>query len=81
MPSSLAAVVKRINSLSNVENKTLIQRFVDFMKSADISQKYQKDNLFVSLSYARHLGTKRLSDVDKKQEITDFLDTRRKHCS
>ena len=78
MPSSLAAVVKRVNSLSNVENRTLIQRFVGFMKKADISQKYQWDNLFVSPPYARHLGTKKLSDVDKKQEITDFLDTRRK---
>jgi len=79
MPSSLAAVIKRIDvSLCNAENKRLIYRFVDFMKSADISEKYQKDNLFVILLYARYLGDTELSDVASKQDISNFLDTRRK---
>ena len=79
MPSSLAAVIKRIDvSLSNAKNKKLIHRFVDFMKSTDISERYQKDNLFVILLYARHLGDKELSNVDSKQDIINFLDTRRK---
>lgn len=79
MPSSLAAVIKRIDvSLSNAKNQRLIYRFVDFMKSNDISPKYQKDNLFVILLYARYLGNKNLFDIDCKQDIIEFLDTRRK---
>ena len=53
MPSSLAAVIKKIDvSLSNARNKRLIERFVDFMTGTDISARYQKDNLFVILLYA-----------------------------
>ena len=78
MPSSLSSVIKRIESLSSDENKKLIYSFVDFMKNTDISEKYQKDNLFVIILYARYLGTRNLFDVDKKQDITEFLDTRRK---
>jgi integrase/recombinase XerD len=78
MPSNLASVVKRIESLSYDNNKKLIHRFVDYMKSTDISEKYQKDNLFVIILYARYLGDRELSAVDKKQDIIEFLDTRRK---
>ena len=38
MPSSLVTVIKRSESLSNNKNKQSIQKFVDFMKSTDISQ-------------------------------------------
>lgn len=55
--------------------------FVDFMKSEDISHKYQKDNLFVILLYARYLGDKELSGVDRKQDIIEFLDTRSKDAT
>jgi integrase/recombinase XerD len=79
MPSNLAAVIKRIDvSLTNAKNRNLIYRFVDFMKSADITERYQKDNLFVILLYARHLGDKELSNVDCKDDIINFLDTRKK---
>jgi integrase/recombinase XerD len=78
MPSSLATVVKRIDSLSNDKNVELIHKFVDFMKSADISQKYQKDNLYVAIIFTEYLGDRELSGVDRKQDIIEFLDTRRK---
>lgn len=78
MPSNLAVVIKRIESLSNTENKKLIYRFVDFIKRNDLSQRYQKDNLFVILLYARYLDIRSLWDVDKKQDIIDFLDSKRK---
>lgn len=79
MPSNLASVIRRIeSSLSNDKNKELIRRFVTFMKSTDISVKYQKDNLFVILLYARYLGDRELAAVSKKEDIIEFLDTRRK---
>jgi integrase/recombinase XerD len=79
MPSNLAAVIKRIDvSLTNARNRNLIYRFVDFMKSADITERYQKDNLFVILLYGRHLGDKELSNVDCRDDIINFLDTRKK---
>ncbi|MGA9317295.1 MAG: hypothetical protein WBV84_04495 [Nitrososphaeraceae archaeon] len=79
MPSSLAVVIKRIDvSLFNDRNKRLIQRFVDFMTSTDISAKYQKDNPFVIFLYARYLGNKELSAVNRKEDIIEFLNTKRK---
>lgn len=72
-------MIKRIDvSLSNDRNKRLIQRFVDFMTGTDISAKYQKDNLFVILLYARYLGDTDLSSVNRKEDIIEFLDTKRK---
>jgi hypothetical protein len=72
-------VIRRIDVTStNNKNKKLIHRFVDLMKSTDISEKYQKDNLFVILLYARFLGDKELSIVNRKQDIIEFLDTKRK---
>ena len=78
MPSRLVSVIKMVESLPNDKNRRLIHSFVDFMKSMDISEKYQKDNLFVIILYAGYLGNKELSDVDRKQDIIEFLDTRRK---
>ena len=48
------------------------------MNTADFSEKYRKDNLYVGIIYAEYLGDKCLSDVASKQDIIDFLDTRRK---
>ena len=78
MPSTFASVVKRIETLSNDRNKELTPRFVDFMKTADLSEKYRKDNLYVAIIYAEYLEDRCLSDVDRKHDIIDFLDTRRK---
>ena len=78
LPSSLANVIKRIESLFNEENRQLIYAFVDFMKSIDISEKYQKDNLFVVILFATYIGSKQLSDVNRRQDIIEFLDTRKK---
>jgi integrase/recombinase XerD len=79
LPSSLATVVKSIDLLSSPDNKELIREFVDFMKNTDLTPKYQKDNLFVVVLYARYLGSKKLSAVNMKQDIIDFLDTKRKN--
>jgi len=78
MPSRLVSVIKRIESLPHDKNKRLIDSFADFMKNIDITEKYQKDNLFVIILYARSLGDRELSDVDRKQDIIEFLDTRTK---
>lgn len=39
------------------------------------------DNLFVIVLYARYLGSKNLSVVNTKQDIVDFLDTKRKNTN
>ena len=52
MPSSLATVIKRVDSKSNAKNRRLVYRFEEFMKDTAICEKYQKDNLFVILLYA-----------------------------
>ena len=81
MPSSFAAVIKRIDSLPNSRNRQLIHKFTDFMKNADISEKYQKDNLFVIILFAMYLGDRELSGMDKPRGVMEFLDTRRKDLS
>jgi integrase/recombinase XerD len=83
MPSSLATVIGWIDkSIPNEENRSLVHKFVEFMKGTDTSEKYQRVNLIVVIRFARFLGPDhRLSDVKKQEEIVVFLDTLRKDKS
>ena len=78
MPSTLASVVKRTDSLSNEKNRELIHKIGSLMKRTDTSENYRKDNLYVALIYAQYLGRRDLFEVNRKQDIIDFLDTRKR---
>lgn len=80
MPSNLSTVISWIDkSVPNEENRRLLHKFVDYMKGTDTSEKYQRVNLIVVILFAKSLGLdRRISELDKKEDIISFLDTLRK---
>ena len=80
MPSSLTTVIGWIEIVNTQRRKQkLFHKFVDFMKGTDTSEKYQRVNLIVVILFAKSLGPdKRLSEVNRKEDIISFLDTLKK---
>lgn len=64
-------------SLSNEENKEIIQRFFDLMKRIGTSERYQNNNLKAIINYSMFLGPSiSLNQVKNKAQITSFLDSK-----
>ena len=64
-------------SISNEENKEVIQRFFDFMKRIGTSERYQNNNLKAIINYSKFLGPSiSLNQVKNKVQITSFLDSK-----
>lgn len=81
LPSSLQTVIGWIDkSIPNNEDPRLLHRFVNFMHGTDTSEKYQRVHLIIALLFVKfHSPSKRVSDIDKQQDIIGFLDTLKKH--
>lgn len=63
--------------LLNQENKELVSRFHQFMKKNGTSERYQNNNLKTILAYSEFLGASTpLSQVNNKEQIIAFLDTK-----
>jgi hypothetical protein len=62
-------------SISNEENKEMIQRFFNFMIRIGTSERYQNNNLKAIINYSKFLGPPiSLNQVKNKVQITSFLD-------
>jgi integrase/recombinase XerD len=70
-----------IKSISNEENRTIIQEFVTFMETTDTSENYRRGNLIVVIFFAKHLDSKGLSEINQKSDIINFLDTKKKETA
>jgi integrase/recombinase XerD len=78
MPSSITAVREGIKSIPNENNRRLVYKFLGFMDTTDTSENYRRGNLIVIMLYAKFLGPNDLSDVNRKDDIIEFLDTKKK---
>jgi hypothetical protein len=78
MPSSLGAVKDGIKSIPNENNRRLVHKYLGFMETTDTSENYRRGNLIVIVLYAKFLDTKDLTDVNRKDDVIGFLDTKRK---
>ena len=48
------------------------------METTDTSENYQRGNLIVVALYAKYLGDKNLSEVNRKEDVIEFLDSKKK---
>jgi integrase/recombinase XerD len=60
MPIRLSTIVQMIFSLSNKANSLLLSEFYEYMKSNDVSESHQNNNLKVLIAYARHIRLREL---------------------
>jgi integrase/recombinase XerD len=79
LPSKLSTTVNKIHQLANQENAELICQFYEFMKENRTSERHQNNNLKAILSYTRFIGVRHLLDVNKKEDILTFLQTKIKN--
>ena len=79
MPSRLASVKQRIESLLNEENRRIVHEFTTFMETTDTSENYRRGNLIVVIFLAKYLDGKGLSESTvNKEDITGFLNSKKK---
>ena len=76
MPTKLATTVEKINRLSNSNNSRLILEFHDFMKENGASERHQNNNLKAILSFAQFMNSKCLAEIDNKDNIMTFLQSK-----
>ena len=79
MSTKLTTTISKIASIPNSVNSELIDDFYKYMKSNGASERHQNNNLKVVIAYAKFLGTDvTFYDVQKKEQIIAFLDTKTK---
>jgi integrase/recombinase XerD len=79
LPSKLSTTVNKIHQLANQKNAELICQFHEFMKENRTSERHQNNNLKAILSYTGFVGVRHLLDVNKKEDILTFLQTKIKN--
>jgi flagellar motor switch protein FliG len=57
MPVKLTTTVKKIASIPNTINSTLLNEFFQYMKSNSASESHQNNNLKELISFAHFLGS------------------------
>jgi integrase/recombinase XerD len=80
LPSKLTTTINKIALLHNSTNSALINDFHQYMKSNGASERHQNNNLKAVIAFANFLGTDiTFLDVQLKEQITSFLDTKIKN--
>jgi hypothetical protein len=68
---------KKIASIPNSINSTLLSEFCQYMKSNGASESHQNNNLKALISFAHFLGPNvSFYDIKQNDTITSFLDTK-----
>jgi integrase/recombinase XerD len=76
MPVKLTTTIKKIASIPNSINSTLLSEFCQYMKSNGASESHQNNNLKALISFAHFLGSVTFSDIKRSEMVISFLDTK-----
>ena len=76
MPTKLTTTIEKIKRLSNSINSRLIFEFHNFMKENGASEGHQNNNLKIILSFAQFINSTSLTEIDKKDDILTFLQSK-----
>ena len=76
MPAKLSTTINNIQKIPNNENAKIVIQFHQFMKNHDTSERHQNNNLKTIIAYSIFLGDKPIKQVNKKEEILLFLQTK-----
>ena len=79
MPSKLSTLVSKIEAMPNSLNAKIIDEFYHYMEENGASEKHMTNELQTVLYYATFLGSHIcLLDVNKREQILTFLNTKQK---
>ena len=71
--TKLSTVVKKIDSVQNHENASIISHFHKYMEEKGSSENHQVNTLKVMIELANYLGPTSFKQICKREEITSFL--------
>jgi len=74
--TKLTATVDKIRLLSIRDNSHIIMEFHEFMKENGASERHQNNNLKTILAFSLILDYKPLIEVDKREDILVFLQSK-----
>src|ERR1051326_6163019 len=74
----MTSIVEKIKTLPNLRNRKLLQEFHEYMKETGASDSHQRNELLTLYYYALHLGVILLASINRRSQITAFLDSKRK---
>jgi hypothetical protein len=79
MPAKLKTTINKIQFVPNPTNSAIIQEFNEYMMNSEFSVHHKNNNLKVVIAFANFLGSSvTFSDIDKKEQILEFLNTKMK---
>lgn len=82
MVAKLSTTINKIQNLPNSSNAKIVNEFLMYMKNNGSSERHQNNNLNVIIEFATFLGSNiTFYDINKKDQILSFLDTKIKDSS
>ncbi len=81
MSIKINTLLKNIESLSNKDNVSILLIFCNYLKEKDLSENHIQNNLKVMLDYVKYLGTVKLTEVNTRDQIILYLNTKIKDNS
>lgn len=79
MPMKLTTTIGKIQTIPNAKNMEIMHTFIGCMKKNGSSEHHQNNNLKIVISFANFLGKQNsFYDIQKKEQILAFLDTKMK---
>ena len=80
MPSKLSTTVSKIAIIPNPTNSMLITEFHKYMEISGASERHQNNSLKMVIAFAFFIGKDvTLDDINSKEQICSFLDTKIKN--
>jgi hypothetical protein len=78
MSIKISTLLSKVDSIPNKENAAIIMDFYRYMQDKGSSENHQINNLKVIMDFTRFLGSEGLYNVCKREQITSFLNTKKK---
>jgi integrase/recombinase XerD len=76
MSIKISTLLKKIDLLNSKENASVIIDFYNYMRDKGLSENHIINNLKVILEYVNFLNESKLYDVDKKEHVITFLNSK-----
>jgi integrase/recombinase XerD len=80
--AKLSTTINKIQALSNSPNSKTLTEFLTYMKNNGSSERHQNNNLIVMIEFANYFDSNTaFYDINKKEQLILFLDTKIKDSS
>ena len=82
MVAKLSTTINKIQNLPNSSNSKIVNEFLMYMKNNSSSERHQNNNLNVIIEFSNFFNSNTtFFDINKKEQILSFLDTKIKDSS